>query len=75
MKTDAEVVQFISENTFVDGKSLSEIYPAIADFLTEYRAASDNLSDDTFNFDAFRMTPRNLQVSGYFDAEGNYHPN
>ena len=60
MKTDAEVVQFISENTFVDGKSLSEIYPAIADFLTEYRSASDNLSEDTFNFDAFRMTPRNL---------------
>ena len=42
--------------------------------MAEYRAQADNL-DEMFNFDAFRATPRNLKVSGYFDADGNYHPN
>lgn len=37
MQTDQEYIRFIAENTFVDGKSLSEVYPQIEDFLTYYR--------------------------------------
>ena len=68
-------MRFVAENTFVDGKSLSEIYPKIEDFLTQYRAASDNL-DEMISFDAFRTTPTNLRkLGGYIDLEGNYVPN
>ena len=44
--------------------------------MTEYRSSADSW-DELFNFDAFITTPRNLnrKVAGYFDAEGNYHPN
>ena len=75
IQTDQEIMRFIAENTFVDGKSLSEVFPQFEDFLASYREEA-LVWDDWFNFDAFRRTPRNLKkLGGYFDAEGNYHPN
>ena len=76
MQTDQEYITFIAENTFIDGKSLKEVYPQIEDFLAYYRDSESAIDDKYFNFDAFRMTPRTLtKRSGYIDAEGVYHPN
>ena len=76
MQTDQEYITFIAENTFVDGKSLKEVYPQIEEFLAYYRDSESAIDDKYFNFDAFRMTPRALgKRSGYIDAEGVYHPN
>ena len=76
MQTDQEYITFIAENTFVDGKSLKEVFPQIEEFLAYYRDSESAIDDKYFNFDAFRMTPRTLgKRSGYIDAEGVYHPN
>ena len=75
IQTDQEIMRFIAENTFVDGKSLSEVFPQFEDFLASYREEA-LVWDDWFNFDAFKRTPRNLKkLGGYLDADGNYHPN
>ena len=52
------------------------MYPQIEEFLAYYRDSESAIDDKYFNFDAFRMTPRTLpKRSGYFDADGVYHPN
>ena len=70
-KSDPEYIKYIAENTFVEGQKLNDVFPQIQVLLANYRY-SDNKSDEKFNFNAFRMTPRNL---GYYDAEGVYHGN
>lgn len=37
LETDEEVIRFIADNTFVDGVSLSNTYPEIEDWITEYK--------------------------------------
>ena len=83
MDTDEEVIRFVAENTFLDGESLNTVFPMIEDFLAEYRANEKDDLDEIFNFDDFRITPRNLRrgeawmyevyENGYYDEEGEWH--
>ena len=64
MDTDEEVIRFVAENTFLDGESLNAVFPMIEEFLVEYRAQGEDDLDKIFNFDDFRITPRNLKGGG-----------
>jgi len=52
MQTDEDIILFISNNTFVDGVSLSETYPQISDWITEMKNSAN--FEEMFNFDAIR---------------------
>ena len=85
MDTDEEVIRFVAENTFLDGESLNAVFPMIEEFLVEYRAQGEDDLDKIFNFDDFRITPRNLRrgedwsyepeyyADGYYDEEREWH--
>ena len=83
MDTDEEVIRFVAENTFLDGESLNAVFPMIEDFLAEYRANEKDDLAEIFNFDDFRITPRNLRrgesyepeyyADGYYDEEREWH--
>ena len=73
MQNSEEVISYIADNTFVDGKSLNEIFPEIEEFMAEYRDSKGEVEsevDEYFNFDWLRMTPRTLAKRSGVD-----HPN
>jgi len=49
----------VSENTFVNGSKLADIFPQVEEYLIELQNNAAN-AGDMLNFDGIRMTPLNL---------------
>ena len=49
----------MSENTFVNGSKLADIFPQVEEYLLELQNNAAN-AGDMLNFDGIRMTPLNL---------------
>lgn len=71
-ETEAEVIAFVADNTFVNGESLTTVFPEINEFMTEYLAQANEFAD-MFNLDAIRITPRTLQYNYYDDYNYDYY--
>ena len=54
-----DVVNFIADNTFMDGEALSSRFPGIADWLAANRAEAESF-EEMFNLDQLRITPNVL---------------
>ena len=54
-----DVIRFVSENTFVNGSKLADIFPQVEEYLMELQNNAAN-AGDMLNFDGIRMTPLNL---------------
>ena len=52
-QTDEEVIRFISDNTFVDGVSLTDKYPQIDEWITEMKENANY--EEFFNFDPIKI--------------------
>ena len=67
IQTTEDVVNFIANNTFVDGRSLQDTYPEIQEFLAQMVAES-NAQSEAFNLDQIRiptaMRAMRKQVNG-----------
>jgi len=37
LKSDEEIINFVAENTYLDGKSLKEVFPQVEDYLASLR--------------------------------------
>ena len=64
-QTKEEVISFVAENTFIDGQSLSEVFPRVEEFLTSIEQNAQTL-EERFNLDGIRITPRNLNKTENF---------
>ena len=53
MQTTEEVINFIANNTYIDGKSLNHKFPGIQDWLTQAKAEAD-AKQEAFNLDQIR---------------------
>ena len=53
-----DVVNFIADNTFMDGEALSSRFPGIADWLAANRAEAESF-EEMFNLDQLRMMHSN----------------
>ena len=58
-QTQEDVIRFVSENTFINGNKLSDIFPNIEVYITEMRNNAAN-AGDILKFEGIRMTPLNL---------------
>ena len=52
MQTDEEIIRFISDNTYVDGTSLTDTYPEINEWIADMKNSTD--WEAVFNYDAIR---------------------
>ena len=64
VSTTEEVVRFVTENTYIEGQSLSELYPKIDELLLAMQEESASL-EERFNLDAIEATPVSLWKSEY----------
>lgn len=60
METDEEIIRFISDNTFVDGASLTETYPEINEWIADMKNSTD--WESIYNFDEIRV-PMNATLT------------
>lgn len=59
------MIQFVADNTFVDGQTLSEVFPRVNDFLAAIESQATTFQE-RFNLDGLRMTPVNLKRGDYY---------
>ena len=71
-KTAEEVITYIADTAFIDGKSLSDMFPHIDEFLADMEEEADTL-EERFNMNALLRTPVNLKAyhSTYDDRPWN----
>lgn len=53
MQTDEEIIRFISDNTFVEGVSLTDKFPQIDSWIEEMKAQAN--WEEFYNYDAIRI--------------------
>jgi len=76
MQTDEEIIRFISDNTYVDGASLTDTYPEINEWIADMKNSTD--WEAIMNYDAIRapmnttqpiMLQSNYEDPYYYDDE------
>jgi len=55
VKANEDVINFVADNLYVNGESLQEKFPQIAEYLANVRQEADTMAE-MFNLDAIRVT-------------------
>lgn len=66
LQTSEDIINFVADNTFVEGASLRDTYPEIEDILVQMRNVTATY-DEKMNWDEIYLTPVTLQ--SYYEYE------